>query len=91
SYCEVAFNNFSWNYQEGLRIYGDSAENHIHHNIFQLNSFQAFSSGQNNTWFDSLNNHGNWWSDYIGDDAYLIPGSEKTYDLFPHRLDELFQ
>lgn len=90
SYNKISFNNFSWNSQEGVGISGDSMENTIHHNIFQLNNPQAFSDGQNNIWFDSFTDHGNWWSDYSGDDAYLVPGPENTYDLFPHQLSELF-
>ena len=90
SYSEILFNNFSWNSLEGLHIYGESSDNFIHHNIFQYNTPNAASYGQNNIWFDALNDHGNWWSDYLGDDAYLIPGSENAYDLFPLQLSELF-
>ncbi len=69
-------------------IYSDN--NLIHHNNFVDNNLggtsQAYDSGSNNFWYDTVTQEGNYWSDWSGTGNYSIDGDESSIDLYP--LDE---
>ncbi len=47
----------------------------------------AMDNGTANTWDNGT--HGNYWDDYDGDGAYLIPGSAESIDNHPYRIDNI--
>ncbi|MFW9852836.1 MAG: NosD domain-containing protein [Candidatus Thorarchaeota archaeon] len=78
------------NDEYGIYIALHSNNNEIHHNIFVDNNLggtsQAYDEGENNIWYDSTINEGNWWSDWSGSGSYSIDGPAGSVDPYP--LDE---
>ena len=75
-----AFNN-DFN---GIFIGSSSENNHIYHNSFKSNFYQAWDEGSNR-WDDGYPSGGNYWGDYTGTDNYRgenqdIPGSDEIGD-----------
>ncbi len=85
--------------EHGIALVGDANWNKIYNNILFENAYsatynvdgrlmglinsQAFDEGNNNTWYDDINNKGNYWSDYQGIGNYSIDGPAGTEDIYP--------
>ena len=86
-YCLITYNLLQENYGYGIYLYEMCEHNIIHHNSFidnnQGGTSQACDYGNNNIWFDSTINEGNWWSDWTGSPSYPIDGSANSIDPFP--------
>ena len=86
----ITYNLLQENDEYGIYIDSNSNNNEIHHNIFVDNNLggtsQAYDEGENNIWYDSTINEGNYWSDYTGFGSYSIDGSAGSVDPYP--LDE---
>jgi parallel beta-helix repeat protein len=74
----ISGNNITNNYR-GIRL-GYSSNNRFYHNNLIYNAQQVyfFDSGYANVWDDGYSSGGNYWSDYIGDDAYSGPYQNVT-------------
>jgi len=63
-------------------VYGiwldSSFGNKCHHNNFIDNTYQAYSSGEQNVWDDGYPSGGNYWSDYTGMDLHNGPFQNLT-------------
>jgi parallel beta-helix repeat protein len=85
--CQFIYNRFQRNTEHGLYLNYQSDGNLIHHNDFIKNNLggysQAYDDGQNNIFYDSNTNEGNFWSNYIGSGGYLIDGESNSIDLYP--------
>ena len=91
--CLITFNTFKENANYSLTLVYDfeyhrnSTENVIHHNSFISNNVdgtsQALDNGENNSWYDSGKNEGNYWSDWMGGGNYTIAGSANADDPYP--------
>lgn len=44
--------------------------------------------GDINMWYDNYEHIGNYWSDYSGEEHYLIPGSAESVDAYPLSLED---
>ena len=66
-----------------------SMNNVIHHNSFVDNEreilevSQAVDDGENNIWYDTTTNEGNYWSDWSGEGEYEIEGGVNSTDPYP--------
>jgi len=92
------------NTQHGLAFVGTSNYNVAHHNQFVNNgrddtyridgeprgelTSQGFDEGDNNTWYDTETEEGNWWSDYSGSGSYAIDGPSNSVDQYPNTVDD---
>jgi len=85
--CQFIFNRFQRNSQYGIYLNYQSDGNIIHHNDFiknnVLGSSQAYDDGENNNFYDSNTNEGNYWSNYDYSGGYIIDGSSNSIDLYP--------
>jgi parallel beta-helix repeat protein len=100
----VTHNILEDNTQHGFAIIGESSFNEIHHNTFIDNSnaetytidgtrtgninSQGFDEGSQNIWYDEINEHGNWWSDFPGEGDYEIDGPADSVDTFPKQFEK---
>ncbi len=73
----------------GVYIDSKSSNHIIHHNDF-IDNFpddsrlsQACSYGENNIWYDTELNEGNYWNEHSGDGNYTIAGEEICCDPYP--------
>ena len=86
-FCVITYNLLQENGEYGVYLDSRSYNNSIHHNTFVDNNLggtsQAYDSGANNTWYDSVALEGNFWSDHIGSGTYSIDGSTGAIDLYP--------
>ncbi|MFW9834661.1 MAG: right-handed parallel beta-helix repeat-containing protein [Candidatus Thorarchaeota archaeon] len=73
----VGYCNFTGNSYYGIFLHPETYNMTIRENHFGPNGLNAHDDGQNNYW-DS-----NFWSDYIGEGYYYIPGSAESVDLNP--------
>jgi len=89
-------NNLVNNNVNGMEIREECHNNIVHHNIFYNNckyvdsgeSFsQAVDEGINNSWYDSISNEGNYWSNWDGSGEYRIDGLSGSVDKYPLTLD----
>ncbi|MHA1303162.1 MAG: right-handed parallel beta-helix repeat-containing protein [Candidatus Heimdallarchaeaceae archaeon] len=71
-YCDAETKN-------SLIYFNDFIENNLEGNS------QAYDAGNNNTWYNSETQIGNFWSDYLFG-AYKIEGSANSKDLYPLNL-----
>ncbi len=89
-FCVVTYNLLQSNKGYGVYLESGSDNNIIQHNNFVDNNLggtsQACDYGTNNTWYDSANLEGNYWSDWSGIGSYSIDGYTGSIDLYP--LDE---
>ncbi len=66
-----------------------SMNNVIHHNSFVDNEreflevSQAVDDGENNIWYDTTTNEGNYWSDWSGEGVYEMEGQANSTDPYP--------
>ena len=78
----------------GVRLYS-SSNCIIHNNIFINNSggsgSQGFDDGTGNIWYDSDNNKGNYWDNWIGTGTYSIDGSAGAVDSYPLAEPTIFE
>lgn len=82
----ITYNLFQENSLEGVYLGADCYDNYIYLNTFDKNNgdtLQGYDEGYNNTWYNPINQEGNWWSDYIGTGNYSISGSAGAADLYP--------
>ncbi len=85
-HSEIVFNLIQENEDYGIYL-TNSQYNAIHHNTFQDNNIngdsQAYSdtSANDNNWYDSLLNEGNYWSDWSGTGHYYVGFEEDPYPL----------
>ncbi|UJG44082.1 MAG: right-handed parallel beta-helix repeat-containing protein [Candidatus Heimdallarchaeum endolithica] len=89
-------NNLVNNNVNGMEIREECHNNIVHHNIFYNNckyvapgeSFsQAVDEGINNSWYNSISNEGNYWSNWDGSGEYRIDGLSGSVDKYPLTLD----
>ncbi len=82
----VIQNNFYNNSQEAAYL-DTCSDSQIYWNNFTDNNqgyIQAYdASGNNNTWYNSITQTGNWWSDHVGTGSYAIDGDTGSEDLYP--------
>ncbi|MFW9925873.1 MAG: hypothetical protein ACFFDM_03785, partial [Candidatus Thorarchaeota archaeon] len=52
------------------------------------NAMNAQDDGDENMWCEEVLQIGNYWSDYIGEGSYTIPGSAESVDLYPTSLED---
>ena len=81
----ITYNVIQNNPGFGIILSAGSSNNIIHHNHFinnKIGSSQASDSGDNNIWYDSATNEGNWWNDWTGGD-YQIDGITGSVDPYP--------
>ncbi len=90
SHCEISRNMIRNNTNYGIKIDIISSNNTFHHNSFVDNGLspQAYDSfTNNNTWYDTTTEEGNYWSDHSGCEPYILAGGDgDVSDPFP--LDE---
>ena len=88
--CLLTYNLLQENEEYGIYLGPHSDSNIIHHNYFIDNNLggisQASDWGNNNIWYDTTTNEGNYWSDWSGTGGYPIDGSGIFGDPYP--LDE---
>lgn len=101
SYNIIIDNDIRNSNQHGLAIVGSGMYNVIYNNIFVNNSneptydidgertgnivSQGYDEGNNNQWYDSSNQIGNWWDDYDGKGTYEIDGPAGSVDQYPQK------
>ncbi len=82
----VCSHNFIKNNTDyGLKVY-ISANVMIYLNSFVENignSSQGYDDSEDNFWYNSLTEEGNYWSDYTGIGSYSIDGDGEAVDLYP--------
>ncbi|MHA1198401.1 MAG: right-handed parallel beta-helix repeat-containing protein [Candidatus Heimdallarchaeaceae archaeon] len=88
SNCTIYKNQFELNDEHGIDFVQNCINNIIYHNNFIDNFLvggicQARDSDGMNTWYNSLIQEGNYWSDYSGTGNYTIEGEEGCCDLYP--------
>lgn len=87
SHCAVSRNILRKNSQYGIKIDFSSSNNTFHHNSFLENGLipQAYDSDSNqNEWYDTTTNEGNYWSDHSACDPYVLAGNDGVVsDSFP--------
>ncbi|MHA1218573.1 MAG: NosD domain-containing protein [Candidatus Heimdallarchaeaceae archaeon] len=70
----------------GISLYPYTKNNKIHHNILVDNAIsmtsQAYDVGEGNVWYDTSNNQGNYWSNWVSG-PYSIDGSAGSEDPYP--------
>lgn len=75
------------NTYHGVFLYSTASNCKIYNNIFMNTSGGSGSSGNDdgtgNIWYDSDNNKGNFWDNWVGTGSYSIDGSAGTFDLYP--------
>ena len=82
----ITYNLMKQNLYEGVYLDTDCYDNFIYLNTFDQNNGdtqQGYDDGYNNTWYDPINQLGNWWSDYVGPGNYSISGAALEFDLYP--------
>ncbi len=87
----ITFNYFFYNFEYGVFLDYQSYFNVIHHNEFVNNNqdgiSQAFDDGEQNTWYDSNLEEGNFWTDFSGKNGYEIDGSANSVDIYAFKSD----
>ncbi len=87
----ISYNYFFDNTEYGVYLDQYSYFNRIHHNEFVYNNLdgfsQAFDDGEQNIWFDSNLEEGNFWTDFSGKNGYEIDGSANSIDIYAFRSD----
>ncbi len=86
-FCLLTYNLLQENEEYGIAIEDGSDNNIIHHNTFNNNNLggtsQALDNGENNTWYDVKTKEGNYWSNWIQKEPYLIDGTSGSIDPYP--------
>lgn len=82
------YNYIGHNTDYGTSVYTSSSNNVFHHNAFVNNALglgkqQALDNGTGNWWFYTVNDEGNYWSDWGGTEPYAIDGTTGNVDLYP--------
>ncbi len=84
--CLFNYNWFMSNYYSALYFTSSCANNRVYLNNFIENGFsdnsQAVDEG-NNTWYNEIDEIGNYWTDLEGEEHYQIDGESKLEDKFP--------
>ncbi len=84
--CVLSYNHLQENSEYGVKLESNGF-NVVHNNNFTDNAYegssQAYDDGFRNTWYDTENLEGNYWSDYDGTGNYSIDGSAGSADLYP--------
>ncbi|MHA1219351.1 MAG: NosD domain-containing protein [Candidatus Heimdallarchaeaceae archaeon] len=87
----ISYNYFFDNTEYGVYLDQYSYFNRIHHNEFVYNNLdgfsQAFDNGEQNIWFDSNLEEGNFWTDFSGKNGYEIDGSAHSIDIYAFKSD----
>ncbi|MCE7749109.1 MAG: hypothetical protein GPJ51_11970 [Candidatus Heimdallarchaeota archaeon] len=87
----IAYNYFFENTEYGVYLDQYSYFNRIHHNEFVYNNLdgfsQAFDDGEQNIWFDSNLEEGNFWTDFSGKNGYEIDGSAHSIDIYAFKSE----
>jgi len=87
----ISYNYFFDNTEYGVYLDQYSYFNRIHHNEFVYNNLegfsQAFDDGEQNIWFDSNLEEGNFWTDFSGKNGYGIDGSANSIDIYAFKSD----
>ena len=84
--CLITYNLFQDNENFAIFIGSSNYGNIIHHNSFINNAVNRSSQANDNelnTWYDTENNEGNFWSDWSGIGAYSIAGITFNEDPYP--------
>ncbi|MDF1541238.1 MAG: right-handed parallel beta-helix repeat-containing protein, partial [Candidatus Thorarchaeota archaeon] len=84
--CAIFENTFYWNGERGIYI-DDGTLCTLYGNSLGGNGINAWDSGSNNQWNNSLGT-GNKWSDYSGTGTYSIPGEAGSVDYYPESLSD---
>ncbi len=87
----ISYNYFFENTKYGVYLDQYSYFNRIHHNEFVYNNLdgfsQAFDDGEQNVWFDSNLEVGNFWTDFSGKNGYEIDGSAHSIDIYAFKSE----
>jgi len=84
--CQILNSTIYGNWQYGIEISTSSHNNSIYGNSIGWNDWHnAFDEGKDNL-FDDNTNIGNYWSDYTGQELYVVPGSANSVDSFARFL-----
>lgn len=103
SYNVIINNTVKMTPQHAIVLVGNADWNKIYHNVLIDNAYletyevdgrltglinsQGFDEGNNNYWYDDVNNQGNYWSDYQGIGNYSIDGPAGTEDKYPFEVN----
>ena len=88
SHNKIAYNTISDCDDYGINLQSDSQNNTIYHNNLYDNHI-GYSQGydasvyNNNIWYNSTLNEGNFWNEYTSPGVYQIFGDSGIYDYFP--------
>jgi parallel beta-helix repeat protein len=88
--CLITWNNLTKNTDYGIKAWGSSEDNKIHHNYFYENKLgglsQAYDDSVGNVWYDVISSEGNYWKWWYNG-SYPIDGTAGKFDLYPIDLD----
>ena len=90
SSCLITYNLLKENKEYGITLEAYCNDNIIHHNTFVDNNLggtsqalDKYSPNENNIWYDTVTNEGNYWSDWSGEGSYSIDGQAFSVDPYP--------
>ncbi len=102
SYNIIINNTVKMSPEHGIALVGNANWNEVYNNILIDNAYsetynvdgrltgtinsQGFDEGNNNFWYDDVNDQGNYWSDYLGIGNYSIDGPAGTKDIYPNSV-----
>lgn len=88
----ITKNIFNYGFSHAIELGYDTDDNLIFENHFFYNNIaanpplQAYDSGNSNTWYDSDNLIGNYWSNLGSNSTYTIEGSAYSIDVYPETI-----
>ncbi len=92
SYSKIIRNSFKFGFSRAIELGYDTYSNLIFDNHFFYNNLaanpplQAYDSGNSNTWYDSGNHNGNFWTNLGSNSSYSIEGSAESSDIYPETI-----
>jgi hypothetical protein len=88
----ITMNLFNYGFSHAIELGYETYHNLIFENYFFYNNLavnpplQGYDSGSSNSWYDSENQIGNYWTNLGSNATYSIAGSAISSDIFPESI-----